>query len=74
MKRPPTKSPSIERQLAKAKVAGFELGLRAGTTIAAMLVEEGWKDLDRLPDAVCSRVTGKKLRRVNRLEPGLASS
>jgi hypothetical protein len=57
-----------EQQITQAKVAGFELGLRAGSTIAAKLIEAGWKDLDILQDEVVSRVTGR--RRIRALGMG----
>jgi hypothetical protein len=47
------------RRRASPKLKGFEMGVRCGATIAKELIKSGWKDLDRLPEEVVSRVTGK---------------
>ena len=60
----PFRSPRLTKtqQIAKAKLDGFELGIKYGSEIAKELVKDGWKNLDKLPDEVVSRVTGKKRR------------
>lgn len=60
MKRKPI---TIEKEITKAKVAGFQLSIRCGSVIATMLVREGWRDLDKLPNEVVTRVTGRRRRK-----------
>jgi hypothetical protein len=41
----------------------FLMGVRCGSVIASLLVEEGWKKLDKLPEEVVCRVTGRRRKR-----------
>jgi hypothetical protein len=53
------------RPLAKrppSEVDIFLMGVRCGSVIASLLVEEGWKKLDELPDEVVGRVTGRRTK------------
>jgi hypothetical protein len=50
--------PLAKRQPSETEI--FLMGVRCGSVIASLLVEEGWKQLDKLPDEVVGRVTGRR--------------
>jgi hypothetical protein len=59
--RPLTKKPTSDADM-------FLMGVRCGSVIASLLVEEGWKKLDKLPDEVVCRVTGRRRKGTLSLE------
>jgi hypothetical protein len=53
------KTPTKQQLIQRTKEDFFLSGVRCGSSIAKELVKSGWKNLDKLPDEVVSRVTGK---------------
>jgi hypothetical protein len=59
MKRLQLKPPAKQQGNRQAKQDIFLMGVRCGSVAAKELIKSGWKNLEKLPDEVVSRISDK---------------